>query len=132
MIIRKPVIGVEYVIAKIFERSAMKGVGTGLREHRNLRTWAPSEFRSEGRGLNAELLECIERDQIAHTAQCASSRELTRPALAKAGSGSSQIRAHAIYHEVIRIGPLTVHTELSLLIVGGSRSQHNAWRKLQQ
>ena len=43
----------------------------------------------------------------------AAGRQLSRPALSETGNGRAQIRAHTIHGEVIRVGPLAVHTELT-------------------
>src|SRR5262249_23019271 len=42
--------------------------------------------------------------------------KLARPALTKTGNGCTEVRAYSIHGEVIRVGPLTVHTELTFFI----------------
>ena len=91
----------------------MKRVGAGFCHHRNLRTRRTPEFRREGRSLDPEFLQRIQRNQIAEAAKGVGCWKLAGAALPKTGNRRSQVRAYPIHGEIIRVGPLAVHTELA-------------------
>src|SRR5580693_7039617 len=57
--IGEPIVGVQFVVAEVFERGAVKGVRAGSGYHRNLRAWSAPIFRCKGRSLNPKLFERI-------------------------------------------------------------------------
>src|SRR5215470_10946885 len=130
-VIGEPVVGIQNIIAEIFERGAMKRVRARFGHYRDLSSGSAPKLRSEGRSLNAKFLQCIERNQVAETAKCVRCRKLTGPALTKTGNGRTQIRAHPIHGEVIRVRSLSVHTKLAFF-EEIAVYQHNSRREVDQ
>src|SRR5271166_6202651 len=53
----EPIVGVEFVVAEVLERGAVKGIRAGLRDHRYLSAWGTPILWRKSRSLNAELFE---------------------------------------------------------------------------
>src|SRR5262249_25370910 len=82
-VVGEPVVGIQHVIAEIFERGAMKRVRARLGHHRDLSAGSAPKLGSEGRGLDSEFLQRIQRNQIAQTAKSVGCGKLAGSALAK-------------------------------------------------
>ena len=104
---------------------SVEGIGAGLGNHRHLGAGGAPVFRRKGRSLNAELLQRIQRHQVAHPSKGIRCWKLAGPALAQIGASRSQVGADSIHREVIGVRPLAVHTELALL-VKVVRHQHHS------
>src|SRR5882724_6961560 len=63
-IICKPVGSIQYVISKIFVQSSMKFVLSRSGHHRDLTTRGTSKFWSISGGLNLDLLQVVDRNQV--------------------------------------------------------------------
>src|SRR6516165_3575775 len=107
----------------------MQCVGAGPGHNRNLRTRRAPKLRGEGRSLDPEFLQRIQRNQIAEAAERVGCRKLAGPALPETGNRRSEIRAHTVHREVIRVWPLAVHTKLTFLKEIGWH-QHNSLRQV--
>jgi hypothetical protein len=129
----EPVVRIQRFVAEVLERGTVKRVRARARVERDLAARLTPELRAICRGLDAELLECIHRQQPVVAAGDGLRGRRSGDVLADAvvdGDGGD-VGADAIDHEVVGVVALTVHADLSLLLPGGAR-QHDAWHQREQ
>src|SRR5262249_12793068 len=96
------VVGVERVIAKVVVGGAVKLIFARARHKRYLRARRASELRRESRGLNLELLQRVNRDQITKAALYVGGRNRARDRrVVPREVVAAEIGAHPVYGEVV-------------------------------
>src|SRR5262249_2084769 len=115
--VQKPVVRIQRGVAKVVEYGAMIRVGSRAGDEGNLSPRRASVFRRKAGRRDTELLQGIDRDEAVEAAKGGCVRQDADATLAERGAkAAAGICAHAIDHEVVCIGPLSVDGELSLLI----------------
>ncbi len=61
IVVREPVVGIQYAVSKIFEQRAVKAVRSRARHNGNLPSGSASELGSKGRRLDSKFLHGIHR-----------------------------------------------------------------------
>src|SRR5438445_8038266 len=110
----------------------MKCIGSGARHNRDLRSGRASKLRSKRRRLNTEFVEGVHGYEAVGPA--AGAERWQRPARALHHgkvARDSEVAADAIHGEVVRVRPLSVYAELSLVVESSGRHYH-AWRQRNQ
>src|SRR5262249_614061 len=98
----------------MLEHGAVKLIGTGPRDDRDLCARTAPELGGVRGGLYSEFLQRIHRDQAVRAALRAEARSGARAGRTKTGRRlDGHVRAHAVDGEVVRVGALTVDAELT-------------------
>jgi hypothetical protein len=103
--VAEPVVRVQLLVAEVFEQRPVVLVRARARDERNLRARRAPELRRVGRGLNAELLQGVHRDQIVRRPERSRRRNRPRTALAQP---RAEVGAHAVHREVVGVRALPV------------------------
>src|SRR5262249_40805256 len=115
--VHKPIPGVEDVVPEVFEHGAMKGVASGASHDCDLRAGSAPELRRKRRGLDAELLQGVDRDQaIGATSGAERGQSSARRLHHGEKAGDAKVGADSIHGEVVGVGSLSVDAELSLVV----------------
>src|ERR1700724_2757148 len=110
----------------------MKSVRARAGQDGDLSAWGATEFGSISRGLDCKFLKSVHGNEPIRAARlCEGWQRPTYRLSWPKTYGLPDIRADAIDHEVVGVGPLTVDVELPLLVVIGARN-HNARGQLEQ
>src|ERR1051326_4299571 len=118
--VQEPVIRIQHIVSQVIESVSVEGVGARASHNRDLAARSSTILRSETGRLNFELLNSVDRCEIAEAA--ASARLYPRTGRASehtAAPAHADIGAHTVNGEVVRVGPLAIHAELNYFTVDG-------------
>ncbi len=73
--VAKPIIGIGGIVPEVVEQRAVELVGPGTRDDRDLPSGHPAILGGIARGLNPELLQCVDRDEAVGAPGCVESRQ---------------------------------------------------------